>query len=153
ETALNESSIVVFTDTAGNIEYANEKFCKLSKYTMEELIGSNQNIVNSGYHSKEFFAEMWKTIASGQIWHGQIRNKAKDGSYYWVDTTIIPFLDEKEEPYKYAAVRHDITKLKEYEKTIEQMAYFDSITKFPNRNWLNNWIDRSAMDCQGDLTI
>lgn len=153
ELALNESSIVVFTNNRGIIEYANEKFCELSKYTKEELIGSNHNIVNSGYHSREFFKEMWRTIGTGNVWRGQIKNKAKDGTYYWVDTTIVPFLNEKGKPYQYASVRHDITKLKEYEERIEQMAFHDPLTQLANRNWLNNWIKHDACDHPGKLAI
>lgn len=153
ETVLNESSIIAFTNPQGIIEYANEKFCEISQYTKEELIGSKHNIINSNYHSKEFFKEMWRTIGTGNIWRGQIRNKKKDGSYYWVDTTIVPFMNEKGKPYRYAAVRHDITKLKEYEETIKQMAYYDTLTKLPNRNWLIDWMEHKASDFSDDLTV
>lgn len=140
ELALNESSIVAITDSKGVIQFANEKFCEMSKYSLEELVGSKQSIVNSGYHSREFFKEMWRTIGTGNVWKGEIKNKAKDGSYYWVDTTIVPFLKENGKPYQYIAIRHNITKRKEYEEKMKQIAYFDPLTMLPNRNMLTDWL-------------
>ncbi|MFM7823419.1 MAG: PAS domain-containing protein, partial [Bacteroidota bacterium] len=96
----------------------NEKFCELSKYSPSELIGKNHVIINSGYHDKAFFKNLWNTILSGKTWHGEIRNRAKDGSIYWVDATIVPFLNEEQKPYQFVAIRNDITKLKEQEREL-----------------------------------
>ena len=107
--ALDASSIVVITDREGTIIHVNDNFCRTCKYNRDELIGSSHRMLNSGYHSKEFFRTMWDTVSSGKIWRGELRNKAKDGSFYWVDTVIIPFLDNTGKPNKYLAIRSNIT--------------------------------------------
>ncbi len=120
--AIQNSCIVSMTDSKGNITFVNEKFVAISGYSRYELLGKNHRIINSHYHNKEFWVDMWKTISQGKTWHAEVRNQAKDGSYYWVDTFIMPYVNEYGKITDFLSVRNDITQRKRREKEHNIMA-------------------------------
>jgi PAS domain S-box-containing protein len=124
--AVDRSALVAITDPTGKITYVNEKFCEISKYSQEELLGQNHRIINSRYHSLDFFQQRWRTISQGKVWRGEIKNRAKDGSFYWVDTTIVPILDTQQKPYEYVSICQDITERKQAEEEPINQAWHEA---------------------------
>jgi diguanylate cyclase (GGDEF)-like protein/PAS domain S-box-containing protein len=135
--AFDQTSIMTVTDAKGTITYVNDLFCKISKFSPSELIGKTHRVINSGHHSKQFFKKLWDTILSGEIWRGEIRSKAKDGSLFWVNCTIIPFLNNQGVPERFISIRTDITERKAYEEQVAYLAYYDELTSLPNRRKFN----------------
>lgn len=132
--AVNGAAIVGVTDVQGRIQEVNDEFCNVSGYTRDELIGQNHRIVNSGHHSKQFFRDMYKTIAQGNVWRGEVCNCAKDGSQYWVDTTIVPMQDENDKVQGYFSLRIETTDRKRLLGKMQNLAYHDALTELPNRD-------------------
>lgn len=147
KSAIDEAAIVAITDRRGLITYVNEKFCSISKYSRAELLGKTHQIINSKLHPPEFFAEMWKTISAGKVWEGEIRNRAKDGSFYWVNTTIVPFMGSDGRPEKYVSVRYEIT-----ERVVaqEQLGVYTRKLEISNRE-LQDFASVAAHDLQEPL--
>lgn len=131
--ALDQHAIVSITDVTGTITYANDLFCKISQYSREELLGHNHRLLNSGFHARTYWSGMFRSISRGKVWHGEVCNRAKDGSLYWLDMTVVPFMDERGKPYQYISIRTDITERMRSKEEIEQLAYFDPLTNLPNR--------------------
>ncbi|QST00875.1 EAL domain-containing protein [Pontibacillus sp. ALD_SL1] len=138
--AIDEATIVSIADAEGRITYVNDRFEESSEYTRKEILGRNHRIVNSGYHDASFYKEMWDTITSGEVWKGIVRNRSKYGNFYWLDMTIVPFLDEEQKPYQYVSIRNDITDKIKSQQDVQHLAYHDSLTSLGNRHAMNRFL-------------
>lgn len=146
--ALDAHAIVAVTDRRGVIVQVNSKFCAVSGYAREELIGKTHAIINSGHHPRTLFRDMWATIGRGEVWNGELCNRAKDGSLYWVQTTIMPLLGVDGRPVRYIAIRADITRRKLAEQEAQQLAFYDVLTGLPNRRLMNDRLAQAIVHCQ-----
>lgn len=135
--AVDAAAIFSETDMEGNITYVNDHFCAISGYSAHELLGQNHRILNSAMHPPEFFTELWNTISRGNVWKGEICNIRKDGSLYWVDSTIVPTFDSVAKVKKYVSIRFDVTEKRKLMDTLQWRADHDVLTGLPNRSLLN----------------
>lgn len=135
--AVDAAAIFSETDMEGNITYVNDHFCAISGYSAHELLGQNHRILNSAMHPPEFFTELWNTISRGNVWKGEICNIRKDGSLYWVDSTIVPTFDSVAKVKKYVSIRFDVTEKRKLMDTLQWRADHDVLTGLPNRSLLD----------------
>ncbi len=140
--AVDAAAIFSETDLKGTITYVNEQFCQVSGYSREELLGANHRILNSGHHPRSYFIEMWRTIAAGEVWKGQVCNRAKDGSLYWVDSTIVPMVDDEGKIYRYASIRFNITEKQHLLERLRAKVGRDELTGLPNRARLTEYFNQ-----------
>ena len=144
--AVDAAAIFSETDKSGIITYVNEQFCDISGYSAQELIGQNHRILNSGQHPPEFFIDMWKKVSRGQVWKGEICNRKKDGSLYWVESTIVPMYDDaSQRVQKYVSIRFDVTEKRKFLETLQWQAEHDELTDLPNRFLLSKALDQAIV--------
>ncbi|WLH11070.1 EAL domain-containing protein [Pseudomonas hefeiensis] len=142
--AVDAAAIFSETDLSGRITYVNDQFCKLFGYPREELLGANHRLINSGQHPGEFFSAMWRTIALGQVWKGEICNRAKDGTLHWVDTTLVPVIDDATgQIERYLAIRFDISEKRQLLHSLQWRVGHDVLTGLPNRTYLSDLLDQA----------
>lgn len=142
--AVDAAAIFSETDLNGRITYVNDQFCVVSGYSREELLGQNHRLLNSGLHSADFFAAMWRTIALGNVWKGEICNRAKDGRLYWVDSTMVPVLDDTTGLVdRYLSIRFDISEKRQLLQSLQWRVGHDVLTGLPNRAFLSDLLDQA----------
>ncbi|MBV6753420.1 EAL domain-containing protein [Pseudomonas chlororaphis] len=141
---VDVAAIFSETDLNGRITYVNDPFCVISGYSRDELLGQNHRILNSGYHPSEFFVDMWRTLARGRVWKGEVCNRAKDGSLYWVDSTMVPLLDEATgQVRKYVSIRFDVSEKLRLLHTLQWRVGHDVLTGLPNRAFLSDLLNQA----------
>lgn len=148
---VNDFFIVAITDSTGSINYVNDKFCEISQYSKEELIGQNHRILKSGHHTDLFYKELWGTITSGKIWTGEVKNRAKDGSFYWVFTTIAPYITE-DNCIQYVSIRYPITEKKILEEKVNRLRV-DLDKAMIEQDTREKFLSTMAHDLRTPLTI
>ena len=148
-TAVDAAAIFSETDLAGNIIYVNEKFCAISGYSAQELLGQNHRVLNSSQHPPEFFIDLWQSISRGQMWRGEICNRRKDGSLYWVESTIVPMFDDANRRVQtYVSIRFDVTEKRQLMHSLQWRAERDELTGLPNRFLLSERLEQSIAAVQ-----
>lgn len=146
--ALDSAAIVAMTDVRGAITLVNNKFCEISGYSREELVGANHRLLHSGVHDVQFFRDMYRDIANGKVWHGEICNRRKDGAHYWVDTTIVPHIGASGKVDSYTAIRFDITARHQAQKELRRIVNIDPMTGIPNRRHFQEHLETALREAQ-----
>lgn len=142
--AVDAAAIFSETDLRGNITYVNQQFCSISGYSREELLGANHRILNSGLHEPAFFVGMWRALAAGRVWKGEICNRSRDGSLYWVDSTMVPLVDPLTgQVRKYVSIRFDVTEKRQLLHTLQWRVGHDVLTGLPNRAYLSDLLNQA----------